>query len=106
MSAKGPLCLYSGRDVGGLRYGRGMGALMVRTLTVLGLGLMIGGCCTAVRERVGTYSRTAADNAAATRVLVERCRDGDREACDAALQALEDQRIAAETLGGGVGGTP
>ncbi len=73
---------------------------------VLGAGLLLGGCCTVLRERVDAYARTAAENADTTRILVERCRDGDAEACDGALRALEAQRVAAETLGGSLGVEP
>lgn len=65
---------------------------------------MLAGCCTANRERMDAYARTAAENADTTRILVERCRDGDLAACDGALRALEDQRVAAEILGDGPGG--
>lgn len=79
---------------------------MTRVAAALGLVLLVGGCCTALRERMDAYARTSAENADTTSILVERCHDGDAEACDGAMRALEDQRVAAETLGGGLEAEP
>lgn len=70
---------------------------------ILGACLALAGCCTTARERVEAYARTAAENADTTRILVERCRDGDEAACDGAIMGLEQQRLAAEALGGSLG---
>jgi hypothetical protein len=79
---------------------------MLRVALVLGGTLVLSGCCTTVRERLDAYARIAAENAETTRILVERCRDGDAEACDVAIRALEDQRAAAEVLGEDLGEKP
>lgn len=79
---------------------------MPRLALILGWSFMLAGCCTAMRERVDVYARTAAENADTARILVERCRHGDGAACDGAVRTLERQRVAAETLGGSPGGAP
>jgi len=58
------------------------------------------GCCSGLRASVRAYGEEAAASAAATRILVERCRDGDAEACAGAIEAIDAQRESAEILAG------
>lgn len=76
---------------------------MIKVLIVLGCSLTLSGCCAGLRESVKTYGRFSAENVETLRILVERCRDQDLEACDGALQALELQRLSTETLSAGTG---
>lgn len=47
------------------------------------------------------YGNLAAENAELTRILVERCRDGDQDACQGAIDSLRQQHLSARLLAEG-----